>query len=444
VPAVPRTDDAQARATAERVARASYGKLIAYLAARTGDLAGAEDALSEAFAAALLDWPRGGVPTNPEAWLMAVARRKTIDAVRRRRTGKEAASHLELLAQEHEASTEPHVLQEIEAAAAGAKDIPDDRLHLMFACAHPAIEASIRTPLILQTILGFDAATIASAFLVSPATMSQRLVRAKKKIREAGIPFRLPEPVDLNERLDAVLEAVYAAFAEGWSDPSGTESRRNLAEEGMWLGRLVVSLLPNEPEGLGLLALMLHAEARRSARRTSEGDYVPLRDQDPSAWDAPMIAEAEALLRRASLLGKPGRYQLEAAVQSAHAARRFTGRTDWPAIERLYRALAMLTGSPVVAINRAVAIAATRGPDAGLAALDAIAGDPRLAQYQPYWAARAELLARAGERAAAQLAYQRAIGLERDPAVRRFLQRRQNEMRAIDDSDAISMAFSGR
>jgi RNA polymerase sigma-70 factor (ECF subfamily) len=443
--AVARIEDEQARATAERVARASYGKLIAYLAARTGDVAGAEDALSEAFAAALLDWPRAGVPTNPEAWLMAVARRKTIDAVRRRRTGEEAASHLELLAQEHEASTELLVLDEIEAGAAGAKDVPDDRLHLMFACAHPAIEASIRTPLILQTILGFDAATIASAFLVSPATMSQRLVRAKKKIREAGIPFRLPEPVDLNERLDAVLEAVYAAFAEGWSDPSGTESRRpNLAEEGVWLGRLVVSLLPNEPEGLGLLALMLHAEARRSARRTPEGDYVPLRDQDASAWDAPMIAEAEALLRRASLLGKPGRYQLEAAVQSAHAARRFTGRTDWPAIERLYDALAMLTGSPVVAINRAVAIAETRGPDAGLAALDAIAGDPRLSQYQPYWAARAELLARAGERAAAQLAYQRAIGLERDPTVRHFLQRRQNEMRAIDDSDAISMALSGR
>ena len=216
----------------------------------------------------------------------------------------------------------------------------------------------------------------------------------------------------------------------------------------MWLGRLVVSLLPNEPEGLGLLALMLHAEARRSARRTPEGDYVPLGDQDASAWDAPMIAEAEALLRRASLLGKPGRYQLEAAVQSAHAARRFTGRTDWPAIERLYDALAILTGSPVVAINRAVAIAETRGPDAALAALDAIADDPRLSQYQPYWAARAELLARAGERAEAQLAYQRAIGLERDPAVRRFLQQRQTEMRIsvspLGDSDAILLARPGR
>jgi RNA polymerase sigma-70 factor (ECF subfamily) len=298
--------------------------------------------------------------------------------------------------------------------------------------------------LILQTILGFDAATIASAFLVSPATMSQRLVRAKSKIRQAGIPFRLPDHAELNERLDAVLEAVYAAFAEGWSDPVGTETRRrNLAEEGMWLGRLVVSLLPDEPEGLGLLALMLHAEARRSARRSPEGDYVPLGDQDPSAWDAPMIEEAEALLRRASLLGKPGRYQLEAAVQSAHAVRRLIGRTDWAAIERLYDALSALTASPVVAVNRAVAIAETRGPGAGLVALDALAGDPRLAQYQPYWAARAELLARAGERAAAEIAYQRAIGLERDPAVRGFLQRRQNEVRAIDDSDAISMAFSG-
>jgi RNA polymerase sigma-70 factor (ECF subfamily) len=300
----------------------------------------------------------------------------------------------------------------------------------MFACAHPAIDPAIRAPLILQTVLGFDAAAIASAFLVSPATMSQRLVRAKSKIRDAGIPFRVPERTDLAARLDAVLAAIYAAFAEGWSDPAGTETRqRNLAEEGIWLGRLVASLLPEEPEALGLLALMLHAEARRGARRNHEGDYVPLAEQDPAAWDAQMIEEAEALLLRASRMGAVGRYQLEAAVQSAHAARRMSGRTDWAAIARLYDALLAITDSPVVAINRAIAMAEAHGAAAGLAALDALADDPRLADYQPYWAARAGLLGQAGEVDAAEAAYARAIGLEADPAVRRFLQQRRAALR---------------
>jgi RNA polymerase sigma-70 factor, ECF subfamily len=433
----PRGEDQQARAAAERVARASYGKLVAFLAARIGDVAGAEDALSEAFAAALVDWPSNGVPDQPEAWLITVARRKTIDAIRRRRSSEDAAGHLELMVQEREAGRD--ALEQI-AIAGGAK-IPDERLGLMFACAHPAIDRTVRAPLILQTILGFDAATIASAFLLSPATMSQRLVRAKSKIRQAGVPFRVPERVELSERLDAVLEAVYAAFAEGWSDPAGTETRRrNLAEEGLWLGRLIISLAPDEPEALGLLALMLHAEARRGARRSPRGEYVPLADQDPSAWDVAMIEEAEGLLLRASRMGMPGRYQLEAAVQSAHAARRVTGRTDWPAIERLYIALSSFTGSPVVAINHAVAIAETRGPAAGIAALDQLAGDLRLTHYQPYWAARADLLARAGERAAAQLAYERAIGLERDPAVRRFLQRRQSECAHASGQVASALA----
>jgi RNA polymerase sigma-70 factor (ECF subfamily) len=299
----------------------------------------------------------------------------------------------------------------------------------MFACAHPAIEPGIRAPLILQTILGFDAATVASAFLVSPATMGQRLVRAKSKIRQAGIPFRLPERGDLPERLEAVLEAIYAAYAQGWSDPAGTEiRRRDLAEEGIWLGRLVASLLPQEPEALGLLALMLHAEARRGARRDVGGDYVPLAEQDPALWDASLIEEAEALLRRAGAMGAVGRYQLEAAVQSAHAVRRRTGAADWVAIERLYDALYALTGSPVVAINRAIAVAETRGADEGLAALDALANDARLAEYQPYWAARAGLLARTDQIDAADEAYQQAIGLEADPAVRRFLQQRRDEL----------------
>ena len=399
---------------AEAAARRSYGKLVAFLAARTGDVAGAEDALSEAFAAALADWRTGGVPSNPEAWLMAVARRKHIDGVRRRRSGEAAAGHLRLVA------------DELEAVAADEAAVPDQRLLLMFACAHPAIDPAIRAPLILQTILGFDAGAIASAFLVSPTTMGQRLVRAKAKIKQAAIPFRLPERADLRERLEAVLDAIYAAFAEGWADPGGADARRrNLSEEGIWLGRLVASLLPDEPEALGLLALMLHAEARRGARRDADGEYVPLDEQDTALWDAAMIAEAEALLFRAGAMGALGRYQLEAAVQSAHSVRRIDGRSDWAAIVGLYDALWAMTGSPVVAINRAVALAEAVGPSEGLAALDDLAGDARLEDYQPYWAARAGLLARTGDAAAADHAYERAMGLESDPAVRRFLQRRR-------------------
>ena len=359
-----------------------------------------------------------------------MARRKTIDALRRRRSGEGAVEELRRRRSGEGAVEELRMMAE-ELAVASARDIPDERLALMFACAHPAIDPGIRAPLILQTVLGFAAATIASAFLISPATMGQRLVRAKNKIRQAAIPFRVPERAELCDRLDAVLAAIYAAFAEGWSDPAGTEiRRRNLAEEGIWLGRLVASLLPDEPEALGLLALMLHAEARRGARRNARGEYVPLADQDPALWDTPLIEEAEALLFRASAMGAIGRYQLEAAVQSAHVVRRRTGRSDWAAIERLYDALSAITGSPVVAINRAIAVAETHGAAAGLAALDQVADDGRLAEYQPYWAARAGLLARADDVAAADAAYQRAIGLESDPAVRRFLQQRREQLRA--------------
>ena len=399
--------------TAEAVARASYGKLVAFLAARTRDVAAAEDALSEAFAAALADWPVSGIPRVPEAWLLTVARRKLIDAARRRRTGDEAAPTLALLTDELD-------------DAENAPDIPDDRLRLMFACAHPAIDASVRAPLIVQTVLGFDAAAIGAAFLVAPATMGQRLVRAKNRIRQAGIPFRVPERDELADRLDAVLDAIYAIYTEGWSDPAGTQTHsRGLAEEAIWLGRLVESLLPQEPEALGLLALMLHAEARRAARRDEHGEFVPLDAQAPARWDTTLIDDAEALLLSASRLHAPGRFQLEAAVQSVHAARRLTGTTHWEAIVQLYDGLLALTGSVVVAINRAVAIAARvegqQGAIEGLAALDALKDDAQLARYQPYWAARASLLARAGDTHAAAEAYRRAIGLESDPAVRRFL-----------------------
>jgi RNA polymerase sigma-70 factor (ECF subfamily) len=400
----------------EAVARASYGRLLALIAARTGDVAGAENALSEAFAAALAGWPATGVPDNPQAWLLTVARRKLIDAVRRHRTSQEAGVHLQLLAEE--------------TAQATAADLPDERLALMFVCAHRAIEPAVRAPLMLQTVLGLDAAAIASAFLVAPAAMGQRLARAKARIRLAAIPFRLPERADLPERLQAVLDAIYAAFSSGWTDPGGTEiRRRGLAQEAIWLCRLVVSLLPGEPEALGLLALMLYAEARRATRRTSAGDYVPLDEQDVRAWDARLIEQAEALLLRASAFGVVGRFQLEAAVQSAHVVRRRTGRSDWAAIVRLYDVLETLTGSPVVAINRAVALAEATGAEAGLIQLDLLAGDPRMSDYQPYWAARAGLLARAGAADRAEAAYQRAIGLEADPAVRRFLQGRLSALR---------------
>jgi predicted RNA polymerase sigma factor len=413
-----REGDAEARIMAEAVARRSYGKLVAFLAARTRDVAVAEDALSEAFASALADWPLNGCPLNPEAWLLTVARRKTIDVARRRRSGEIAVERLQVMA------------EGLDAAATDA-EIPDRRLALMFVCAHPAIEAGIRAPLILQVVLGLDAKTIASAFLTSPAAMSKRLVRAKDKIRQAGIPFRVPDREELPGRLDTVLDAIYAAFTEGWTDPGGTDAtRRDLTEEAMFLARLVTELLPQEPEALGLLALLLHGEARRRARRQADGEYVPLAEQDTALWDWQMIVEAEGLLRRASALGSVGRYQLEAALQSAHVHRCRTGQANWADVVQLYDALFALVGSPVIAINRALAIAEMHGAGTGLEAMQEVAADVRLAEYQPYWAARAELLAKTGAHGEARAAYEMAIGLERDPAVRRFLQRRQSALPA--------------
>jgi RNA polymerase sigma-70 factor (ECF subfamily) len=283
----------------------------------------------------------------------------------------------------------------------------------------------------LQVVLGLDAKTIASAFLTSPAAMGKRLVRAKEKIRQAGIPFRVPEREELPGRLGPVVDAIYAAFAEGWTDPGGTDvARRDLTREAISLARLVTEMLPDEPEALGLLALVLHAEARRRARRNARGEYVPLAEQDPASWDLQMIAEAEALLRRASALGSIGRYQLEGALQSAHVHRCRTGRANWAEVLHLYDALFALVASPVVAVNRALASAELQGAGAALEAMQALAADPRLAEYQPYWAARAELLARVGAHGEARRAYEIAIGLERDPAVRRFLQRSQSALPA--------------
>ena len=276
----------------------------------------------------------------------------------------------------------------------------------------------------LQVVLGLEATQIASALLVSPAAMAQRLVRAKTKIREAGIPFRIPERNELPDRLESVLDSIYACFAEGWADAAGTDpTRRELAGEAIFLGRMLTQLLPDEPEAWGLLALMLYAEARRPARRTAEGGFVPLRSQDKTLWDWGMIEEAEAALHHASRTRLIGRYQLEAAIQSAHVEGARTGSVSWPAIVSLYDALVRLTNSAVALINRALAVAELQGPDAGLAALEAAGEDRRVDSYQPYSAARAYLLGRTGSYDAARHAYQLAIGLESDPAVREYLSR---------------------
>ncbi len=395
---------------AERVARESYGRLLALLAARTRDVAAAEDALADAFAASLTAWPRTGAPDNPEAWLFAAARRKLFDAARRAKTAAAGGPTLALAAEEL-------------AADIGARRTPDRRLELMFACAHPEIEPAARTALMLQAVLGLSGSRIAAAFLVAPAAMSQRLVRAKQRIAEARIPFAPPPPEEWSDRLDAVLQAIYAAYSEGWSDPEGANpDRAALAEEAVWLARVLAAQLPDEPEALGLLALMLHLEARRPARRV-EGRFVPLEAQDLSLWRADMQDEAEAILQRAAAADRIGRFQLEAAIQSAHAARRAQGRADWNAIATLYDGLAALAPSPVVRLNRAAASARMSGAAAGLAALESLGA--ALKSYQPYWALRADLLAHLGRADEARAAYDEAIARERDGAVIRFLSERR-------------------
>jgi RNA polymerase sigma-70 factor (ECF subfamily) len=410
-----------ARRAAEIAARESRGRLVAFLAARTRDVAGAEDALADAFAAALATWPKQGVPANPDAWLLTVARRRQSDGVRRRQTREAGAAHLRLIA------------EEMEEAARMPEALPDRRLALMFACAHPAIERGMRAPLILQTVLGLTAEAIAEAFLVSPSTMGQRLVRAKVRIRQAGIPFKVPEREDLPERLDAVLDAIYAAYSRGWGE-IGDVGTPPLAEEAIWLACLIVSLLPEEPEAKGMLALMLYAEARRPARRSPDGAYVPLESQDTSLWDRNLIAAAEALLRAANVQGTTGRYQIEAAIQSAHTARRLGGRDNWDAVAALYGHLLALTGSPVVALNRAIARAEAEPEGRALAdalvVLDGLGDDRRMLDYQPYWAARGALLARAGWRKQAAEALTLAAGLSTDEAVRQHLLARAREQLA--------------
>ncbi|HVA15646.1 MAG TPA: DUF6596 domain-containing protein, partial [Stellaceae bacterium] len=300
---------------------------------------------------------------------------------------------------------------------------PDERLKLMFICAHPAIDVSARTPLMLQTVLGLDAVRIGSAFLVKPSAMGQRLSRAKTKIRDARIAFEIPEVKELPPRLDAVVEAIYGAYGSGWDDVAGADPRRKgLAAEAVGLGRLLLRLMPVEPEVHGLLALMLHCEARRGARRTAAGDYVPLSEQDATRWSQPLIEEAEQMLIAAERMGRIGRFQLEAAIQSMHARRAFTGSTDWEAIALLYEGLVRLAPTAGALVSRAAAVAEARGATVGWAHLATIAPET-VEDYQPYWAVAAHLLMRMKRLDEASAAYSRAIGLCEDAAMREFLRR---------------------
>ena len=364
-------------AAIEAIARNSYGRLIAYIAARSSDVAGAEDALGDAFAAALERWSADGVPEKPEAWLLHAARNRIIDATRRHQVQQQSETILRQITEE------PHTI------AMTHEDFPDERLKLLFVCAHPAIDPAARTPLMLQTVLGVDAARIASAFLVSPTAMAQRLVRAKNKIRDAAIPFLVPEPPEWNERVTFVLDAIYSAYTTGWESLMDVCSTHHaLAGDAIAIRRTLVQLMPAEPEALGLLALMLHCEARREARYSSDGEFVPLDRQNTAAWSRQMIDEAESYLRSAAEFKRMGRYQLEAAIQSIHANRAISGYIDWQEIVLLYEGLAQIWPGIGSLVGRAVALAQAGNVAAGFAAFEEIPSS-RVSNYQPFWAARA-------------------------------------------------------
>ncbi|WP_008310691.1 RNA polymerase sigma factor [Leptolyngbya sp. PCC 6406] len=407
-----------ARRAAEMAVRSSYGRLVAYLASRTRDLAAAEDALGDAFLSALKTWPETGVPKNPESWLVVAARNRLIDGARRNRVQENVLETLKLSSLRTDGSALARSQPE---SPDNPEFFPDDRLKLLFICAHPAIDATIHTPLMLQTVLGLNAAQIASAFLVAPATMSQRLVRAKAKIRDAGIAFELPQVDELPGRLAAVLEAIYAAYTHAWEMVDGGDPRhRGLAEDGIWLARLCVQLVPQAPEARGLLALMLYCEARRDARRSAEGAYIPLAQQDTRLWARPMLDEAERELTHAATLKQLGRFQLEAAIQSLHAQRAVTQQVDWETLALLYAGLIQLSPTLGARVSYAAAIAEAKGLEQGLVYLKTLPSEV-VRNYQPYWALKAHLLQQLEHKSEAQQAYSRAIGLTEDVKVREFL-----------------------
>ena len=404
----------QAREKLDAIYRSESRRIFASLIRLLGDFELAEDALHDAFGAALERWPEEGIPASPRAWLVSTGRFKAIDAMRRR-------SRFD--------ASQTAIAQQLGAEAGVAttsddESIEDDRLRLVFTCCHPALAPDARVALTLREVCGLTTEEIARAFLAVPSTLAQRIVRAKAKIRDARIPYQVPSPAEMPNRLDTVLQVIYLVFNEGYSTSSGeSHTRSDLSGEAIRLGRLLVELLP-EPEVMGLLALMLLQESRRVARTSPAGDLILLEEQDRSLWDRDQIAEGKALMEKALLSRRFGSYTLQAAIATAHADAPTAAATDWIRIAGLYDLLVRVEPSPVVELNRAVAVAMRDGPDAGLALIDAILARGDLADYHLAHAARADLCRRAGRTAEARASYEMALNLARQEPERRFLERR--------------------